>query len=313
MQKAMKIAVSIVALFISPSAHSQMQTFVVCDNAEFIFETPEDYWGEAIIEYAADSLNWESIDIELGQPYAISSELSGFYRLRMFDADCDTSYISDYLKVIAGTAITDDRDGKVYCTVEIGEQEWFAENLRYDPPGIPEVSGDVNWAAIWNNGNPTEQPAWCYYDDNAANDATYGKLYNWYAVNTGTLCPDGWHIPTDEEWQILELELGMPTDEVNTIGWRGGAQNVGGKMKSTTGWNSPNTGATNESGFAGLQGGFRYYIGDFSDIGNYGYWWSSSESFSFGPWFRFLNYVNEVVYRGNSNKTHGYSCRCVRD
>ena len=87
-------------------------------------------------------------------------------------------------------SFTDPRDGQVYTTIKIGNHVWFAENLRYTG-NIPEVSGRVNWAAIFNNGNPTEQPAWCYYGDDPMNDLIYGKLYNAYAVNTGSLCPTG--------------------------------------------------------------------------------------------------------------------------
>jgi uncharacterized protein (TIGR02145 family) len=190
--------------------------------------------------------------------------------------------------------------GHTYPLVEIGCQCWFAENLRYSG-SIPQVSGDANWAAIHNNGNPTGQAAWCYYDDNNANDAIYGKLYNWYAVNTGGLCPSGWHIPTDAEWTIL-------TD------YLGGEAGAGGKMKSTSGlWAALNTDATNSSGFSGLPGGSRGSNGPFNNIGNYGYWWSSTEFNANNARSRSLSYGNGNVYRYNYNKIYGFSCRCLRD
>jgi uncharacterized protein (TIGR02145 family) len=195
--------------------------------------------------------------------------------------------------------ITDPRDGNVYKIVKIGNQTWFAENLRY-AGNIPQVTSTQAWAAIWNNGNPTGQPAWSYYNNNAAYDALYGKLYNWYAVNTGTLCPPGWHIPTDGEWTILTNFLG-------------GAEVAGGKMKSVTGWDSPNIAATNESGFTGLPGGIREANG-FGGLGSNGYWWSSSTDDSNGSWFRTLDGSSGSIGRGDDGSgTDGFSCRCLRD
>lgn len=103
--------------------------------------------------------------------------------------------------------IKDTRDGNEYKTVKIGTQTWFAENLRY-AGSIPQVASQEAWAAIWNNGNPTGQPAWAYNNNDANSIAVDGKLYNWYAVNTGSLCPPGWHIPTDAEWATLITYLG---------------------------------------------------------------------------------------------------------
>jgi uncharacterized protein (TIGR02145 family) len=197
------------------------------------------------------------------------------------------------------TTFTDLRDGQTYKIVKIGSQCWFAENLRYSGD-IPHIIGESNWAAFWNNGNPIAQPAWCYYDDNPINDATYGKMYNWYAVNTGTLCPPGWRIPSDADWRIL-------TD------YLGGDSLAGGKMKSTTGWNPPNTDATNSSGFTGLPGGNRFFDGLFYSIGNNGTWWSSTEGSLLYAVYRNLNYNQGEIDRSGSHKTNGFSCRCVSD
>ncbi len=157
---------------------------------------------------------------------------------------------------------TDPRDGNVYKTVKIGTQTWFAENLRY-AGNIPQVASKEEWLKIYYN--KTSQPAWVYYNNDPNYNSVYGKLYNWYAVNTGSLCPQGWHIPTFEEWKYLRDFLG---------GYLVG----GGKMKSQTGWNAPNQGATNESGFSGLPGGERYFNSNaaFYGLGKYGFWWSSS-------------------------------------
>lgn len=202
------------------------------------------------------------------------------------------------------STITDPRDGQTYKIVQIGNQYWFAENLRYSG-SIPEVTDNSQWTNISLGINTTA--AWCYYNNDQANDSIYGKLYNWYAVYTVPLCPSGWHIPTDAEWTYL-------TDSL-----LGGSSLAGGRMKSTTNnWNDPNTLATNESGFSGLPGGYRSHLdGNFSTIGDYGSWWSFTEYTEFSTynaWYRFLDY-----YTGNAgrdwwgNKADGRSCRCLRD
>ncbi len=146
--------------------------------------------------------------------------------------------------------------------VRIGTQIWMTRNLnvsRYrngDP--IPQVQDPSAWAALTTG-------AWCYYENNTVNGTTYGKLYNWYAVNDPRgLAPTGYHVPSDGEWTTLTTFLG-------------GESVAGGKMKATTLWNSPNTGATNSSGFTGLPGGIRNRFGSIFDIGFNGNWWSSSE------------------------------------
>ena len=186
--------------------------------------------------------------------------------------------------------------GHTYQLVEIGSQCWFAENLRYSG-NIQEVTS-INWNYIWNTGN--EQPAWGYYNDDSANDAVYGKLYNWYAVNTGILCPSGWHIPTDTEWTELTDYLG---DIVV----------AGGKMKTTTGWDAPNTGASNSSGFSGLPGGYRYYFGNEFNIGSKGFWWSSTEYYADDAWYRTLSNNGANAYISKHYKEYGFSCRCIKD
>jgi uncharacterized protein (TIGR02145 family) len=158
--------------------------------------------------------------------------------------------------------------------------------------------------------------AWCYYNNDYANGATYGKLYNWYAVagiwneasktdatQRKKLAPTGYHVPTDAEWTTLTTYLG-------------GESIAGGKMKATgtSLWNTPNTDATNSSGFSGLPGGCRDYNGTFFVIGYNAYWWSSSEFNNSNVWYNFLDYYNGNAYRYNdSSKTYGFSVRCLRD
>jgi uncharacterized protein (TIGR02145 family) len=210
-----------------------------------------------------------------------------------------------------GGSVTD-VDGNTYNTITIGSQVWMKENLKVskyrngDPIG--EVSNAGQWAAIWNNGNPTGQAAWCYYNNDAVYNTTYGKLYNWYAVaDPRGLCPTGWHVPSDAEWTTLENFLG-------------GADVAGGKMKSTgtiqasTGlWQDPNTDATNSSGFTAFPGGYRTTDGSLYTVGNYGNWWSSTQYSSPDAWFRGLNYSFAASVRNGYGKTAGFSVRCLQD
>jgi uncharacterized protein (TIGR02145 family) len=200
-------------------------------------------------------------------------------------------------------------DGRTYDLVEIGGQCWFADNLATDQyrNGDPIPTGLDN--TTWEN---TTSGAYAIYNNVPANDVTYGKLYNWYTtVDTRGLCPTGWHVPSDCEWMYLENSLGMSVADQQTTGWRG---NIGGALKATTNWNSPNTGATNSTGFTALPGGYRsYYDGTYNAIGNYGFWWSSTEDNSYTAWYRRLHYNNSIVYRLNVNKRLGFSVRCVRD
>lgn len=201
-----------------------------------------------------------------------------------------------------GEGTVTDVAGNQYQAVKIGSQTWMAKNLDVstfkngDP--IPEVKTDAEWEAAGS----AKKPAWSYYDHGTANGKTYGGLYNWYAVNDPRgLCPKGWHVPTDDEWDTLVSFLG---DSV-----------AGNKMKEagTAHWESPNTGATNASGFSVLPGGNRYLNGYSSTLGIYAYFWSAAESSSGSAWSRNLNSNNSDVYRNNYYKAYGFSVRCVRD
>lgn len=193
--------------------------------------------------------------------------------------------------------------------ITIGTQTWTTQNLDVttyrDGTPIPQVTDPTQWTNLTTG-------AWCYYNNTTANGTTYGKLYNWYAVlgihdtDTSTpnkiLAPQGWHVPSDAEWTTLTTFLG-------------GESLAGGKMKSTgtTIWLSPNTGATNSSGFTGLPGGYRNYDGTFKDTGGLGNWWSSSEFDRSIAWYRFLNYDNARTDRKIHVGRSGFSVRCLRD
>ncbi len=191
-----------------------------------------------------------------------------------------------------------DIDGTVYTSIVINGQEWMQQNLAVSKyrNGDPILTGLDN--ATWSS---TSSGAYAIYSNDAVNNTIYGKLYNWYAVNDSRgLCPIGWHVPSDAEWTTLETSLG-------------GSAVAGGKMKLTTGWNTPNTSATNSSGFTGLPGGYLGTNGTYGSIGLYGYWWSSSEFDSYGAWFLTVNYNFSNTARDTDSGRHGFSVRCVRD
>jgi len=185
-------------------------------------------------------------------------------------------------------AFTDTRDNEDYKWIKIGNQIWMAENLNYK----------------------TAYGSWCY-DDKESNCNTYGRLYDWETAKQ--VCPDGWHLPTDEEWKELERHLGMSVEESGEISFRGNDE--GGKLKETglTHWKAPNKGATNEGGFTALPGGYRNYNGTFYYVGNYGYWWSSTEYSAAGAYSRSLRYDSASISRYSNDEELGFSVRCVRD
>jgi uncharacterized protein (TIGR02145 family) len=198
-----------------------------------------------------------------------------------------------------------DIDGNIYDTVHIGNQVWMSENLktsRYRNGGlIPNVTDGT----VWSNSTTG---AWSYNNNDVSNNAIYGKLYNWYTTLGDTLCPTGWGVPTDAEWTILTTYLG-------------GESVAGGKMKSvgTAYWNTPNTGATNESGFSALPGGYRNnfggsFSGSFSNIRIDAFFWSATENVSSHAWLRNLfNDYGDVDRNHDFNKSVGASVRCLRD
>ena len=200
-----------------------------------------------------------------------------------------------------------------YATVLIGEQCWFAENLRCENyengDAIPLNLSASEWSntssgavAVYGEGSSS-----CYElspDGNACDEAwslnEYGRLYNWYAVDDARgLCPSGWHVPTDGEWTVLTDHLG-------------GEAVAGGQMKTDYGWNNGGNG-TNSSGFSGLPGGYRDYgSGYFNSAGNYGSWWSSS-SYGSIAWTRYLDDDSEDVYPHFNYQRFGFSVRCIQD
>ena len=258
----------------------------------------------------------------------VSSNTKGFLPPRMTGAQrnaiaspvpagllvwCTDCGISGEIQVYNGTTWTNMIGGTATTatttttSVTIGTQVWSTINLDVttysDGTPIPQVTEPTAWAALTTG-------AWCYYNNESANGTTYGKLYNWYAVAgihdtdaatpNKVLAPTGWHVPTYDEWNTLTTFLGETSV-------------AGGKMKATTLWTTPNTGATNESGFTGLPGGCRDNVGIFLIIGSYGFWWSSTQYYGTYAWNRGLKYYNGNADSGDNNMEYGFSVRCLRD
>lgn len=192
-----------------------------------------------------------------------------------------------------------DIDGNVYNTIKIGKQIWFAQNLkttRYnDGTPILYVPAKNEWAALKTGG-------YCWYDNNITYKETFGALYNWNTVASDKLCPAGWHVPSDEEWNILAESLG-------------GEGVAGGKLKSTDKayWKEPNTGASDKLKYTALPGGCRIFDGSFYNIYLRGIWWSSTESLENVSITRELDYEYRALLRRSFDKTGGVSVRCIKD
>jgi uncharacterized protein (TIGR02145 family) len=196
-------------------------------------------------------------------------------------------------------SVTDSRDNETYAVIKIGDDCWMAENLRYDVPGVFGASDTVN---------------------SASPSPDYGRLYDWATVMNSAptsssnpsgvpgICPSGWHLPSEAEWNEMEMALGMPTIDASVTGGRGVH---GTSMKSLTGWSLSGNG-TNSSSFNAFPAGI-FNSGSFYYLGDIAYFWSSTEYSGSYAWNRSLNYGYATVYRYNDNKALGFSCRCVED
>lgn len=206
----------------------------------------------------------------------------------------------------------DTRDSKVYNWVKIGNQIWMAENLNYTGSGIQHITDNSEW---YDN---SDYDGWCYYDNNENYADTYGILYQWEAAKTA--CPEGWHLPTDEEWTQLENYL-----KENGYSYNGivGNEKVAKSLATDYGWEeSTELGAVgntdysemrNKTGFSALPGGLRFYDGSFFSLDYVVYWWSATEHDSGRAYDRNLFYDNAKVNRYINYKSNGLSVRCLRD
>ncbi len=254
---------------------------------------------------------------DLGGSFATAGTGANSYSVNVTNLQQGTRYyVRAYVKNAGGTVYGEqvifntkvaDIEGNLYGTINIGTQVWMTENLRTtrynDNTPIPNVTGDSEWIA-------QTTPAYCWLRNEIQYKEIYGALYNWFTVETGKLCPAGWHVPSDSEYKKLEQTLGMPASELDNLDWRGSDQ--GSKMKSQTGW-APGENGTNSSGFSALPGGYRFArTGAFNGIGINTYWWSSELNEEYG-WYRFLEGTSSGVYRSGTSKTGGKYIRCVKD
>ena len=202
-----------------------------------------------------------------------------------------------------------DVEGNEYTTVKIGSKWWMAENLRVtkyrNGNPIPFVQNTID---EWS----TSLDAYCSYSPTAP-----GFLYNWSAVNNPSqLAPEGWHIPSDDEWKELEKHLGMTNDQAEGTGWRGDDQGEKLKMEGNSGWSVyDGIWSTNESGFSAEAGSCIMFDGKsgFPGLQYHGFWWSITEHDSNNSWYRYLDYKNKDVFRSHGNKHYGFSVRCIKD
>lgn len=209
-------------------------------------------------------------------------------------------------QIVFNTKLADIEDN-LYGTVNIGNQVWMTENLKTtrlnDNTVIPNVPDDSTWVHL-------STPAYCWLRNDLQYKDVYGALYNWFTAETGKLCPSGWHVPSDDEYKVLEQTLGMAASQLDLLDWRGTDQ--GSKMKSSAGWADGENG-TNSSGFSALPGGYRWAKnGAFNGIGMITYFWSSELNDSYG-WYRRLDGPNSDVFRSGTSKTGGKYIRCVKN
>ena len=220
------------------------------------------------------------------------------YHVRAYATNsAGTAYGADRM-FTTDPATVNDNDGNSYGVIRIGTQVWLQENLKTtklnDGTAITLADGTPVWISMATSG-------YCWYANNISNKNTYGALYNWYAVNTGKLCPSGWHVADDNEWLTLKDYLG-------------GDLVAGGKLKETgtAHWASPNTGASDTYDFTALPGGWRTDAGSFLDINYFGYWWTST-LISPSVWYRHIQYNSEKLFRATNNEKYGMSVRCIKD
>jgi uncharacterized protein (TIGR02145 family) len=184
--------------------------------------------------------------------------------------------------------------------IKIGSQIWMAENLNVEHFKNGDPILHARTKGQWTKAGKKGQPAYCYYGFDKANGLKFGKLYNWHAVNDPRgLAPEGWHVPTDEEWKQLSDELG-------------GQRIAGMAMKSTTDWKGSGSG-NNNSGFNGQPGGFRNADGVFYFMLEYGKWWSTTEGDRSNAWCSYLYHGNTMSLKYYLNKSYGLSVRCVKN
>lgn len=259
------------------------------------------------------------VDYLTDQHVAAAGPATGAFEVTLEDLEEGTTYyLKAYARNGAGTAYGNevqlltrmsDREGNIYRTVMIGTQVWMAENLKVTQfnggTPIPYITGNTNWAG-------QTAAAYCWYSDAPANEDLYGALYNWFAASSGNLCPTGWRVPSDADFNTLELYIGVPSANINDWGWRGTTE--GSELKSTAGW-ADNGSGTNTSGFDARPAGYRQHTSGASYGANsLAYFWTTTEHAAVPAegWFRHLSNVENRVNKAATLKTAGKSVRCVK-
>jgi len=201
-----------------------------------------------------------------------------------------------------------DIQGNLYNTVTIGKQIWMTESLRTtkfnNNTAIPNITTPSGWVNL-------KGPGYCWYDNDIAYKPSFGALYSWYTVNSSKLCPTGWHVPSNAEFDTLEVYLGVDPAQVNVWGWRGTDQ--GTQLKSTTGWDNGGNG-TNSSGFDGLAGGYLFAGNGYCfSINILTYWWTATEHDADRGWYRRLDGTHSDIYKASTSKNGGKYVRCIKN
>lgn len=327
MIKIKNISIIIILLFIATGlAQSQVagkfnRAVDENDTVEIQLETTT---GEIEWQKSIDSVNWETL-VGVTDKLVFVADQTTYFRVITTVEGC-APYISDMGSVTVFGEMTD-IDGNTYKSVQIGNQVWMAENLRvtHYPDGSPIAQGvlDEDWAYI-------DGQAFCWYDnDSAANAKSNGALYNMGAAANGAessstvpsgvqgVCPDGWHLPSDMEWQLLEQNLGMDAETTDLIGWRG--TNEGTKLAGQNHlWDAGALASENgfgESGFNGLPSGDRTWDDEsiFYGTGVFGTWWSATKANNDNGWSRYIQYDRGSIRRDYTYKWNGVSVRCIKD
>jgi uncharacterized protein (TIGR02145 family) len=259
-------------------------------------------WSTSHNPTTADSKTSEAIGTGVFTSNILGLKANSTYYLRAFATNsAGTAYGNEVSFKTTDLTITEitDIEGNVYGTVKIDNQIWIAQSLKTskfnDGTTIPHVKDNSTWAKLTT-------PAYCWYDNDDDDQKIYGALYNWYAASSSNICPTGWHVPSDQDWTALATSLG-------------GEAIAGGKMKETgfLHWLSPNTGATNSSGFTGLGGGNRNINGVFFNKAITGDYWSTTEYNTTEAWDRFLYARDQLLSREHYAKTIGFFIRCVKN
>jgi len=273
---------------------------------------------ESQIENVIKSIKKGNIDASIGQLKAFIHVIEALINNGKIHIDDGQTLINtaESVIILSEGGFIDPRDGYEYTVVLLGNQLWMAENLKT----IKYLNGDFIGTTIPLTKDITFENAPKYqwvYEGNENNVNTYGRLYTWYVVaDDRKICPQGWHVPSNDEWTILEDYL-----IENGYGYEGDGNDIAKSLAANTNWFYYDLSGTpgndlitnNSSGFSALPGGWRQHTGEFYSIGSYGSWWSSTEDYSNSAWFRKILSTNVDLITYSNNKRQGFSVRCIRD